>query len=58
MTGGPPRAAHGRLPRAAEAVRGLGVGVVLLAFWGTAAVLSRGRERLRTQGGESVRRKA
>ncbi|WP_185092578.1 hypothetical protein [Streptomyces sp. 840.1] len=44
--------------RAADAVQGVGVGVVLLAFWGTAAVLSRWCTGAGTPAGESVRRKA
>lgn len=54
----PERAAPQGVRRAAESVQGLGVGLVLLAFWGTAAVLSRWCEWTGTNGGESVRRKA
>ncbi|MFI6945780.1 hypothetical protein [Streptomyces sp. NPDC050422] len=44
--------------RTADAVRRLGLRVVLLAFWGTAAALSRWCGGPLTSGGESVRRKA
>ncbi|WP_406099487.1 hypothetical protein [Streptomyces sp. NBC_01013] len=44
--------------RAADAVRRLGLRVVLLAFWGTSAALSRRCAGPRIPGGESVRRKA
>lgn len=58
MRGEPDRGSAGRLRSAAEAAQGFGAGVVLLAFWGTAAVLSRWCTGPRTHGGESVRRKA
>lgn len=58
MTGAPLKGAAALPHRAAGAVRCLGVRVVLLAFWGTAALLSRWCEGVRTHGGESVRRKA
>ncbi|MFJ2091295.1 hypothetical protein ACIOEW_18790 [Streptomyces sp. NPDC087901] len=58
MTGTPQQGAAALPHRAAEAVRCLGVRVVLLGFWGTAALLSRWGERARTHGGESVHRKA
>ncbi|WP_158072262.1 hypothetical protein [Streptomyces sp. CB02488] len=54
----PERAAPQGVRRAAESLQGLGVGLVLLAFWGTAAVLSRWCQGTGTLGGESVRRKA
>ncbi|RPK34983.1 hypothetical protein EES39_33935 [Streptomyces sp. ADI92-24] len=58
MTAGTEQGIPVRLRRAAAAAQGLGVGVVLLAFWGTAAVLSRWCPGERPRGGESVRRKA
>lgn len=57
MTGAPYRAAA--VPRwAADAAQRLGLRVVLPAFWGTAAVLSRWCQGPPADGGESVRRKA
>lgn len=57
MTGAPYRAAV--VPRrAADAAQRLGLRVVLPAFWGTAAVLSRWCQGPPADGGESVRRKA
>ncbi|MFF3177621.1 hypothetical protein ACFVQ0_33960 [Streptomyces sp. NPDC057900] len=58
MRAAPERAAPQGVRRAAEAVQGLGVGLVLLAFWGTSAVLARWCPGTGTHGGESVRRKA
>lgn len=58
MTGTPKRGASVLPRRAADAVRCLGLRVVLPAFWGTAAVLSRWSEGSRSHVGESVRRKA
>lgn len=51
MTGTPAR-------RAARAVRGLGAGAVLLAYWTTVAVFARWCGAPRTGAGESVRRTA
>ncbi|WP_168713616.1 hypothetical protein [Streptomyces sp. A0642] len=56
MTGPPRRAAAALGHRAADAAGRLGVRIVLLAFWGTASVLSRWGEGPRSHEGESVRR--
>lgn len=58
MSGAAERAVPQGVRRAADVVQGLGVGAVLLAFWGTAAVLSRWCTGAGTPAGESVRRKA
>lgn len=59
MTGTPHSHQADTVPcRAADAARRLGLRVVLPAFWGTAAVLSRWCQGTPTDGGESVRRKA
>ncbi|MET7646794.1 hypothetical protein ABZS83_24850 [Streptomyces sp. NPDC005426] len=56
---GTARPGAGVLSHRVAAVAGrLGVRIVLLAFWGTAAVLSRWCEGPRVPGGESVRPKA
>ncbi|MFD8685591.1 hypothetical protein [Streptomyces sp. NPDC059651] len=57
MTGTPREEAAVLPRRAADTVRGLGVRFVLLAFWGTPAVLSRWCGGERGHAGESVRRK-
>lgn len=48
----------GRPGRVREAAGALGVRVVLLAFWGTTAVLARCCARRGENGAESVRHKA
>lgn len=57
MTGTPRRGAAVLRHRAADAAGRLGVRIVLLAFWGTASVLSRWCEGPPGRGGESVPRK-
>ncbi|MFE4336300.1 hypothetical protein ACFRQM_45250 [Streptomyces sp. NPDC056831] len=47
-----------RTQRVREAAGALGVRVVLLVFWGTAAVLARWLTQSQQGGGESVRHKA
>ncbi|MFD4945584.1 hypothetical protein ACFVYE_36075 [Streptomyces sp. NPDC058239] len=47
-----------RTRRVREAAGALGVRVVLLVFWGTAAVLARWCTQPQQGGGESVRHKA
>lgn len=51
-------ASQGRVRRVREAMGSLGVKAVLLAYWGTAFVVSAGREKSQVGVEESVRRKA
>ncbi|MER5685844.1 hypothetical protein [Streptomyces sp. NPDC002205] len=54
----PRERATGRTRRVREAAEALGVRAVLLAYWGSTALLARCCANARTGVGESVRRKA